>query len=121
MWLLGAETIFFPCFFLHPPPLSGHAPATDPAVAPTAIEYPLGATTFVLWGLTFGVVSELAVAGGGRAFAYQGPPYFRYVHVERVLMCLVGFAGIPPGGEVLLLCLKQAENPKQAHLFFAFP
>lgn len=78
MWLFGAETIFFPCFFLPPPPLSGLAPTpSDSAAPPTSVKYPLEATTFVMWGLTFGVISDLAVAGGGRAFAYQGPPYFR--------------------------------------------
>lgn len=79
MWLFGAETVFFPCFFLPPPPLSGQAPVPHSTVAPTSVEYPLEATTFVVWGLTFGVISDLAVAGAGRAFAYQGPPYFRYV------------------------------------------
>eukprot|EP00752_Nemacystus_decipiens_P014754 g13137.t1 len=54
------------------------APVPDSAMGPTSIKYPLEATAFVMWGLTFGVISDLAVAGGGRAFAYQGPPYFRF-------------------------------------------
>lgn len=77
MWLFRAETIFFPCFFLPPPPPLGQARVPDSASTPTSVKYPLEATTFVMWGLTFGVISDLAVAGGGRAFAYQGPPYFR--------------------------------------------
>lgn len=78
LWLLRAETAFFPCFFLPPPPLSGQAPPpAGSATAPISIAYPLGAESFVMWGMTFGVVSKLAVAGGGAAFAYQGPPYFR--------------------------------------------
>lgn len=36
-----------------------------------------------MWGMTFGVVSKLAVAGGGAAFAYQGPPYYRQVCPNR--------------------------------------
>eukprot|EP00752_Nemacystus_decipiens_P014755 g13137.t2 len=78
MWLLRAQNLFFPAFFLPPPPLSGQAPVPDSAMGPTSIKYPLEATAFVMWGLTFGVISDLAVAGGGRAFAYQGPPYFRF-------------------------------------------
>jgi len=81
LWLLRAETAFFPCFFLPPPPLSGQTPApAGSTTAPISVGYPLGAESFVLWGMTFGVVSQLAVAGGGAAFAHQGPPpYFRQV------------------------------------------
>lgn len=114
MWLFGAETAFFPCFFLPPPPSSGQAPLVHdppPAAAPTSVEYPLEATTFVMWGFTFGRVSELAVAGGGRAFAYQGPPYFRYVCAPTsawgclracVKMCLGGLSV----GSSTLWCLE---------------
>lgn len=78
MWLLRAETAFFPCFFLPPPP-SYENTATRRHACTTPTEDPRDPNTFVLWGLTFGVVSDLAVAGGGRPFAYQAPPYFRLV------------------------------------------
>ncbi|CAM9922570.1 unnamed protein product [Scytosiphon promiscuus] len=78
MWLFRAETVFFPCFFLPPPPASGWPPLQDCAASSIPMEYPLNETTFVMWGLTFGVVSNLVVTGGGRPFACQGPPYFRF-------------------------------------------
>ncbi|CAM9269204.1 unnamed protein product [Ectocarpus fasciculatus] len=83
MWLFGAKTAFFPCFFLPPPSLSGHQSLVDDSTIddPTPVEYPLDAKTFVMWGLTFGVVSDLVVAGGGRGFGYQ-PPYFRFRSVR---------------------------------------
>lgn len=79
--LLGvfrADTLFFPCFFLPPPPLHrGH-----PSPSSTVNVDPRDPDTFVLWGLTFGIVEYLSVAAGGRPFAYQKPPYFRSVLVE---------------------------------------
>lgn len=122
MWLFRAETIFFPCFFLPPPPLSGQAPVPDAALAPTSVKYPLEATTFVVWGLTFGVISDLAVAGGGRAFAHQGPPYFRCVRPNTwSCLCFTFAWGYSFGGQVLLLllmCLQQSESPKPARVLY---
>lgn len=110
MRLLGVETIFMPCFFLPPPPHlpqntnesqtatppDASAAASSEAIPPEpgvstithcdaaapgiAIDDPHDARLFVLWGLTYGVVSDLVEAGNGKAFALNGPPYFRQVH-----------------------------------------
>ncbi|CAN0043710.1 unnamed protein product [Ectocarpus sp. 6 AP-2014] len=85
MWLFGANTVFFPCFFLPPPSVSGQQQSLvdDSTIdVPTPVAYPLDAKTFVMWGLTFGVVSDLVVAGGGRGFAHRQPPYFRFHSVR---------------------------------------
>ncbi|CAN0149487.1 unnamed protein product [Ascophyllum nodosum] len=89
--LLQADIVFFPCFRLPPPPF--HRKHTAGAVVPGAGEAPPASTlsaacfliedpgdpdTFVLWGLTFGIVANLTVAAGGRTFTYQKPPYFRF-------------------------------------------
>lgn len=113
MRLLGAETVYMPCFFLPPPPYLSQntnasqmsTPPNSSAAAPSevvppepgvstipryataasgiATDDPHDARSFVLWGLTYGVVSNLVVAGGGEGFALKGPPYFRRVHMKR--------------------------------------
>lgn len=97
--LFGAETLFFRCFYLPPPPqlqpraVPGNAPLASAHIndspdastgvngspdASTRINDALDAKSFVLWGLTFGVVSDLVVAAGGRTLAFEDPPNFRF-------------------------------------------
>ena len=99
--LFGAETLFFRCFYLPPPPLfQSRAIPGDTTLASTHINDSQDASTsiinspdastsingspdakaFVLWGLTFGVISDLIVAAGGRTLAFEDPPNFRLVH-----------------------------------------
>lgn len=78
MRLFNAEIAYFPCFFLPPPPLrEGEIALRDTSTATVPSKEVRDTNAFVMWGLTFGVVSNLVVAAGGCAFAYPAPPHFR--------------------------------------------
>lgn len=48
----------------------------------------------MLWGLTFGVVSDLVVAAGGRTLAFENPPNFRLVYQGVLLEREGGSRGV---------------------------
>lgn len=63
-----------------PPSIINGSPDTS-----TRINDSPDAKTFVLWGLTFEVVSDLVVAAGGKNLDFEDPPNFRLVYQGVVL------------------------------------
>ncbi|CAM9721356.1 unnamed protein product [Discosporangium mesarthrocarpum] len=74
LWCLRLENVHFPCFYLPPPP---GAPAFLSSHSQQGIALAGEGPGFVLWGLTFWIVSDLVVSGGGRPFA-RSPPSFKF-------------------------------------------